>query len=420
MALENHMGRRMPESPKILMAAGDVTWHLGDRFIQQALVECIRAVYPHADIHCASSAKSPGDGEVLHATHREPPVLDLLREPSRLRGYDAVIWGGGQLLQDNASLLKNPYWATILSALRTITRAPIIGCGVGLGPLDTTWGRYFAGRALRQLDALVVRDSTSASLASRLLGGRGPEVQQAPDPATAMAAASAEEGERYLRESENVPPADHEIRLGIVVRRWNSDRRRLRPVQWMPPHSSSRVSDSEAPGPAQLVDALNRFSANRNVRGLFFPLYCAPWEGDDLVSQDVARRLNMPAHVLRLKAAPGVIKAAAGRCDLFLSFRMHGAVMSMGAGVPTVGVSYADKVEKHFSICGLPDHCLAMPQLCAPDGGARLASVLDETWRRREDIRRSLLDGNRRMASECSRYGRAIEQAIMKQTGLKS
>lgn len=403
----------MSVSPKILIVAGDVTWHLGDRCIRQALVERIRSVCPGAEIHCAGTGKG-AENEAPLGTYREPPVLDLLRRPSRLRGYDAIVWGGGQLLQDNASLLKNPYWAFALSALRQITRAPIIGCGLGVGPLDTPWGRHFARRALRQLDALVVRDSTSVTLASRLLGSGGPEAHQAPDPATALEAASAEEGERHLQVHENVPPVDHEIRVGIAVRRWNADHRRLRPVQWTRLNASTAARDSTMPGPAHVVAALNGLAANRNVRCLFFPLYCASWEGDEIVSQSLAARLNAPAHVLRLNATPGIIKAAAGRCDLFLSFRLHGAVLAMGAGVPTVGVSYANKVASFFASRGQPERCLAMAELCAPGGGERLGALLEDTWNRRADIQSALVEGNRRLEEECSRYGHVIEQSLRK------
>ncbi len=400
-------GQPHSHSQRLLILAGDVTWHLGDRFIQHALAHLLRAALPEAELHCSGSARRDR-GEAPPGALREPPPLTLLRAPRRLREFDGVVWGGGQLLQDNASLLKNPYWAFVLAAIRRRVRGPLIGLGIGAGPLDTRWGRFFARRALRQLDALVVRDPTSRALLTPLWPAARPPLKQLPDPAVALSAAAPEIGERYLQETAGVPPVSGDLRIGIALQPWHDARRRLRPAQWTGPRGAVGAERLGVRMRETLAAALNAFAASRPARGLFFPLYTAPWEGDDRESAAVAAQLRMPAHVLRMQAAPAALKAAAGRCDVFLSFRLHGAALSMGAGVPTVGVAQSAKVAEFFAAAGQADLCLPAADLHAPGGGARLLAALENLERNRARISGELRAVNAAWTAQCADYGRLL------------
>ena len=395
---------------RILVLAGDVSRHIGDGMIQHALVEQIRSAFPQADICCAASARSR-PGPALPGARWEAPPPALLMRPGRVRKFDAVVWGGGQLLQDDASLLKNPYWALVLSGVRGLTRGPLVGCGIGIGPLDTGWGRFFARRALLQLDALVVRDSTSERLARELLRGRGPEVHRAPDPAAAGSVADPGEGERYLREMEGVPAPAGDIRLGIAVQPFHVSGRRLRPAQWLAARTESSRPAEPPARLAHLVQAVNRFAAARPTRCLFFPLYNAPWERDDLESARWAESLSAPSHVLRMDADPAVLRAAAGRCDLFLSLRLHGSVLSMSAGVPTAGIACARKVVDFYGDMGQSAYCMTEADLIAPGGGARLADMLEQLWQARADSAVQLRTAFGGLRTACAEYARTLQSA---------
>ncbi len=402
-----------PSCAKALVMGGDVSWHIGDRMIQHALVELIQQASPGTTIHCAASDRSRF-GEAPPGAELVSTPLDLLKQPRRSLGYSTVVWGGGQLLQDNASLLKNPYWATVLAAFRRRTRGPLVGCGLGIGPLDTAWGRFFARRALRQLDALIVRDPTSEGLVRGLLRGPGPEVYLAPDPAVSGSVADSEIGERYLLEKEGVPATTGEIRVGVAVQPWHHPLRRLRPAQWLRAREATDVPEEPEVRMNHLAAAINRFAAARSVRCLFFPMYNAPWERDDLESARWAARLSTPSHILRMTTSPDVLRAAAGRCDLFLSLRLHGAVLSMSAGTPTAGIACASKVVDYYAATGQSAHVMTEEEMMAPGGDDRLADLLERLWRNAESVSKEVRAVQQRLRDETRIYPRVLEESRRK------
>ena len=76
---------------------------------------------------------------------------------------DAVILGGGGLLQDDSSVLNLPFHLSRV-ALAGGRGTPFAGVGLGVGGLSTTFGRGLVRRAMRSAVAISVRDQPSAEL----------------------------------------------------------------------------------------------------------------------------------------------------------------------------------------------------------------------------------------------------------------
>ena len=85
---------------------------------------------------------------------------------------DALVLGGGSLLQDSTSFRSLLYYATLIGAAR-LEGKPVLLWGQGLGPLRRRRSRLLVGRLLRLVTAVSWRDSESAALARRL-GREGP------------------------------------------------------------------------------------------------------------------------------------------------------------------------------------------------------------------------------------------------------
>ena len=97
------------EAARILLIAGDVAWNLGDRAIRAAIVDQFRRACPGAEV--IAYTKTPArDREQFRIDGAVSSMRELLKR-ARYGEFDAVLWGGGHLLQDDSSKLKCVYWA---------------------------------------------------------------------------------------------------------------------------------------------------------------------------------------------------------------------------------------------------------------------------------------------------------------------
>ncbi len=172
-ALENRGGT----TKNVLLIGGDVAHNHGDRAIRAAIIGQVRRI--RQDTSIVTYTKFPErdrrEFRVDQAVSSMPELLRLARHGA----FDAVLWGGGHLLQDDSSKLKCVYWAAVLTALRKLARVPIAGYGLGIGPVDSKWGQFFSRTALRQVDRMIARDERSARCVRGLVDDQFPSLGSA-------------------------------------------------------------------------------------------------------------------------------------------------------------------------------------------------------------------------------------------------
>lgn len=400
------------KAPRILLLAGDVAFNMGDRAIRQAVVDQIRDVVPHAELFGVTRTPERDRREFgLNVMAASP--FAALRHRRLLASMDLVVWGGGHPLQDDSSKLKNVYWAMLAGAVRRFVPCPMIGYGLGIGPLYTRWGRFFAAHALRNLDVCVARDERSAAWVRDLTAGRT-RVLTAPDPAVTLRASSREDALAHLADAEGVCFRENEIRIGVAVRQCFHIHNNILPYGW-----TRRLPRRSIPGSERfmllktnIADALNRLPLTGNRRVLFFPMYSASWQDDAVHDRDIADRLASPAHVLRPTCPTPLWKAMIGLCDVFIGVSMHSTILAMGAGVPAIGLNYSDKGHDLFARLGEESRGLPVEAIAERDGAERLGALLAETLRERDRIRTRLLARWRGLQTDCATYRRVLEEAL--------
>jgi polysaccharide pyruvyl transferase WcaK-like protein len=380
-----------PRPPRFLLLAGDVASNLGDRAIRAALVNLIRARHPDARFTILSRTPER-DAREFGASVLGRSAAALVTRAAAAARVDAAIWGGGQLLQDDSSLVKNLYWAVVLGWVRRVLRLPILGWGVGVGPIGTGVGRFFAARALANLSSFTGRDARSAELVRELTRGRVP-VAVAPDLAS------------FLRSGPpppRPPEAAGRVVVGVALRRWFH----LRPA--VLPYAVRARGGAEDPRFARLLEnvaeALRAFGAARPAFLALFPMGTAAWEGDESFLRRVAERAGLPHAVVPTAGDAASTKAALASCDLLLSMRMHPSLLALSAGVPALGVAHVPKVGDLFAEWGQADGAIPVEAAAAPDGAARLASGLEGLWMDRDDISRDLRRRAALVADAAERY----------------
>ncbi|NJR50053.1 MAG: polysaccharide pyruvyl transferase CsaB [Leptolyngbyaceae cyanobacterium CSU_1_3] len=222
-----------------------------------------------------------------------------------LRRADALIWGGGSLMQDATSALSPIYYAGLMK-LSQWMGLTTIAWAQGVGPLNRPLTRWLAKQAFSSCDGVSVRDRGSAALLSEW---QVPFVL-APDPVWAM-------------ESEPVP--------GL----WNLPAPRvavnLRTHRLLTP---DRL--------ALLTRALIDFQKATQTYLILLPFQ----KSQDLaIAQAIQPQLPGVSKILMLED-PQTLKGVFRGVEMAIAMRFHGLIMAAEEGCRCFALSYDPKVSQ--------------------------------------------------------------------------
>ncbi|MBM5820888.1 MAG: polysaccharide pyruvyl transferase CsaB [Cyanobacteria bacterium K_Offshore_surface_m2_011] len=250
---------------------------------------------------------------------------------------DALVLGGGSLLQDATSFRSLLYYGALMLAARTRGK-PVLLWGQGLGPLRRRRSRLLVRGLLPLATAISWRDPASAAQAR----GWGVKARLGSDPVWAL------------------PPSAWAGRGGPIVLCF-------RPV---------RQLDADTWRPyLQALEGL-AVAADREVHWLPFHQ-----DQDRGLLADLSRQgLVGPALADRSRelaaATPQEAMNAFAQAGLVLAMRLHGLILAALAGSPCAALSYDPKVAAAAAGIGCPCHDLET----APPPGLQhsWAAVLDQ------------------------------------------
>ena len=141
---------------RVLVASWLGSTNLGDELLFRALVTKLHA-------RGATVAGVSTDPEATRAAHGVPAIDH--RDPHALMRAagqaDAVVFGGGGLLQDTTSAFNLPYHLSRVTAAR-LKGTPTAGVGLGVGPISTGLGRRLVRATMSPDMPIAVRDEPSA------------------------------------------------------------------------------------------------------------------------------------------------------------------------------------------------------------------------------------------------------------------
>ena len=145
----------------------------GDEAVLRSILTALREEGRDAGVEVEPVVLSgdPAWTEAAHgvpAAHRMRPA-EVLRT---LRGCDALVSGGGSLLQDATSAKTIPYYTGIVGLARLLGK-PVFVYAQGVGPVKRAWLRPLVRAAMNASRIVTVRDEESAALLARLGVARG-------------------------------------------------------------------------------------------------------------------------------------------------------------------------------------------------------------------------------------------------------
>jgi len=294
---------------KLLVAGWIGSTNLGDELVFLGLRHLLA---PYGAQLCAVSVDPPatraqhGVGAVGH--------LDVPTLVRAVDEADGVLFGGGGLLQDDSSALNLPYHLSrvLLARLR---HTPFAAVGLGVGGLSTSSGRSLVRAAMQNAAGIAVRDRESRVLLDEV-GVPGAVV--AADLAFAVAPPDA-----------SAAPRD---RVAVCLRPWSAEHSRLPAAA-----QGDRTDPEHLDALAAALDAV----AGRT--GLAIEFVALQADRDDDVHAGVAARMRTPS--TRVVPDLGDLLPTIARARAVVAMRYHGGVAATLAGVPSVLIGYAPKVD---------------------------------------------------------------------------
>ena len=284
---------------------------------------------------------------------------------------DAMVFGGGGIVQDVTSPLNLPYHLARVQLARAY-RTPYAAVGLGIGGLDTRAGCWQVRHGLRGAVGITVRDTASRELLAEV-GVPGARV--ASDLAFALdppATRSAGDGDRLV----------------ACLRPWSERRSRL-PV-------AARGDATPQPHVDALARALDEAS---HATGLTVRFVALQADRDGPFHRRVAARMRQPVE-FALPELDGVLEEFT-QARAVVSMRYHGGVAAALAGLPVVMISYALKVDALAAELGDGARRLGWEPAELERIPAALAAVVDrrevvlaarDALRERQQVNAGLLD----------------------------
>ena len=263
-----------------------------------------------------------------------------------LRQADLLVFGGGQEIQDHASV------AFLISglikiALAGMAQVPVFCYAIGVGPLRSRLGRRLTAFVLNRVKALSVRDDISRKILLGI-GVTRPAIEVTADPAVTLQPKSPHPATPV----EGPVPTWVGPHIVIAPRRWFHYGHYLLPMEFR----AKLLSPAGQAAFDRLMGELAR-AADALVRRLdahisFCPMRCAhgrhnPGQDDDQVCLDIMSMMAEKAHAGMLPGAtsPNALKWQLGNVDLVIGMRMHALILASMMGVPVVSIGILPKHE---------------------------------------------------------------------------
>lgn len=273
------------------------------------------------------------DGPSVKAKHgsvRTVPRRSLLATVRSVLGVDALVLGGGSLLQDSTSFKSLIYYLSLITVAR-LSGKHVILWGQGLGPLKTRLSRALVRAVLPGVQAIGWRDPASQALAARW-GLQVPSLMAA-DPVWSYPGMGWQGGH-----------CSTEDRTGLVL-------------CWRP---TDHLDDQGWCQLLQVVDALANAN-NLPVTWIAFHQHQDQQLPEDLLAMHAIpvelRRRSRFVPAVSLSQVMGVF----ARSQLVLPMRLHALILAQLAGAPCAALSYDPKVEAAASMAGVD--CIDLQRL---------------------------------------------------------
>lgn len=317
----------------------------------------------------------------LHAKGLPIPVL-LPKERRLFQEYldaDLIIVSGGAALSTSWTQERQraervaKYWTALT------LKKPLAFYAQSFGPfIETDPLPQMLKPLVARADAVLCRDADSLRVVHENIGVQGENIHQTIDEVLLLTP--------LAPPKPIVPEKRKPLRLGICVHKWH----------WLKESDPQAKQNAFEARMAKVCTAL----LERGDTELLFVTTHQGMEGiphDDEVSvrihAQIPEALRADALVYRDFVHPRHLSYTLGQCDMVVSSRLHGAILSMVGGAPVVALAYEPKTRGLMRQIGLEDWVLSMGDSPAEDILAQAQGILADLLAARQRLAEAMTCG---------------------------
>lgn len=344
-------GKEMREYQKKVIIVNDgLGPNLGDQAILHSMLVLLQSALPHVFFQTFPNS----DMRTFHQ------YLAFWRA---LKQSDLLIFGGGQEIQDQASVVF------LISGLLKIvlaywTRIPVMCYAIGVGPLKTNIGRLLARFVLNRVTSLSVRDEESKRQLLEL-GIKNVSIEVTADPALFL---NPEIPKRICGNFEW--PEGTGPRIIITPRRWYHYRHYFLPMQFraklFPLYGQKQFEWLQG----EIAHAADVLIRQVDAQIVLCPMRSSkrqsdPGQDDDQVCSNILEVMSHRKNVCIWREAnsPEELKGAFKKADLVIGMRMHSLMFAAMLGIPIIAISILSKHKAFLQQVGQETFCIDPDQL---------------------------------------------------------
>ncbi len=253
-------------------------------------------------------------------------------KPALIESVDAVIMGGGPLMESQA---MEYIWRIFAEANRQHKARIVFGCGVG--PLHTEYITRLTAAVLQMTTAGFFRDKESCEYALKLAPDRN--FRHACDPAFAYV-------RRWATHFQDHNRASNGSRRVIGLLRANT-------AEFIPDQSKTVLQNLNKDAAHQLAQVLETVSFQNQIRIDLLHMN-APWIGGDdrLFNRQIMGffKKSPLVHIERGYLSLEALLRSLNSADAAVAMRYHGHIFCMALGIPFLSINYTGKRGKVHSL----------------------------------------------------------------------
>lgn len=260
---------------------------------------------------------------------------------------DAVIIGGGEIVQDQSSMVYIPY-QLFRPLIGKIFGKKLFGYAIGVGEKEeiTKLGQIEARFVLNMFDVITVRDEKSYRVLTEVLRVNKPKVVLTADPALNLNSikSSYEKGdyekEKYFvisarsvfHRNHNILPFSMRKKLGLI-----------------PKEYVAKIDEFKS----DLANLADSIVDDYNINVKFLNTYTGKSmsAGDDLFTNDIVSRMKNKDRVSIIdpKNTPSMIKDVLGKSMFVVTVPLHPLILSASENVPIFAMAYSSKSKSFMN-----------------------------------------------------------------------
>lgn len=237
---------------------------------------------------------------------------------------DALLSGGGSLLQDRTSTRSLLYYLAVIRGAEILGK-PVMLYANGIGPVQRPANRRRVKKAVERATLVTLRDRSSAQELQEM-GVRRTDLHVTADPVFNLAPAAPERAQALL-DATGLP---HDAPfVAVSVRDWPDTE-----------HFPQEL--------AALCDHLH------TAHGLHVLFVLMQPSHDLAASQRVRALMTAPSHLLEEPTSPEELMAVLGGAKLCVAMRLHTLIFAARMAVPLIGLDYDPKVDSYLKELEMP------------------------------------------------------------------